>query len=1071
MKILRVGAVFAIATLLSINVGISVSSASSTALTLDGVVRTVAADTVAETSAGPSFNGHSNDVYRQVLIVGDVTYVLKGKSAPKSNSHVQVTGTVVGNTIDATDIVTLGSVAGISSSGTTRVLAMLVEWPGNLRDTMTQATASSQLFTDTNGWYREASYGALGQTGATTPWLSIAGPTSITQCYAEFTTIMAQAKAAAQGAGYVLSDYENFIVYFPHCSGDSAGYAGWAYVGSSGVWLNGYLDRRVNVHEQGHNYGLWHSHSNMCSSGGTTGTCTFLDYGDDYDAMGSSSYVGHFNGSQKTLLGWMSAHSTDFSGGGSATLAPMELNTPSSIIFVSVAGTNTQYWAEYRQPLGYDSALPAASTDGVLIHVSGTGSGSGDSGASLIDVRPSDGISTTTAALQAGQSWTSTEGITFTVGGVTSSGAVVTVSGGPTTQYPLTVSKTGPGSGSVTSSPGGISCGATCAANYSVGTSVTLTEVPTAGSTFTGWSAPCTGTGTSCTIAMTAAQSVTASFAGSATTTYQESAAHYTGTWTTSTCTCFSGGTTKYAKLAGATASFTFTGSSVSFLSERKNDRGSFKVYLDGVYKTTVSNYITTASQNAVAVWTKGFTTPGTHTLKILVVGTPGHPRVDVDAFTVTTAGTPSTSDWSAYMRNPAHTSGSFGDSTITTTNATSLSAKWRFTPGTYFDASPTVVGNMVYIAGRNAVFYALNATTGVTVWSKQLDKGSSAYCPAKGSIGTATVDAGVVYAPGAHYLYALDAMTGAQKWKTAIGPATTAGSGLYLNWASPTVAGGRIFMGLAANCERLLIRGGVISLSEATGAVQHTYYTVPTGKIGGSVWSSEASDGQTVWATTGNPDPNGTTIDDSYSIFRLDAASLTKLDKWTVPAGQAQDLDFGSSPTLFSNAANTTKLVGACNKNGILYVFNQSNLAAGPLWSRAVAGSEINGTGFCITSPVWDYSSRKLYVATQTQTFGAGTNGAVYELDPDNGTVLWQTTLACGVTGTPVINGLTHLLAVGQANCPSGTAPSVKLFNETTGQLLATIPARGNVFAQPVFANGHLYIADEGGSLTSYAP
>jgi len=63
----------------------------------------------------------------------------------------------------------------------------------------------------------------------------------------------------------------------------------------------------------------------------------------------------------------------------------------------------------------------------------------------------------------------------------------------------------------VTSSPAGINCGATCSANYSSGTQVTLTETPSGGSTFTGWSGACSGTG-SCVVTMNSAQSVSAAF-------------------------------------------------------------------------------------------------------------------------------------------------------------------------------------------------------------------------------------------------------------------------------------------------------------------------------------------------------------------------------------------------------------------------------------------------------------------------------------------------------------------------------------------------------------------------------
>jgi peptidoglycan/xylan/chitin deacetylase (PgdA/CDA1 family) len=86
--------------------------------------------------------------------------------------------------------------------------------------------------------------------------------------------------------------------------------------------------------------------------------------------------------------------------------------------------------------------------------------------------------------------------------------------GGSSTTYALTVTKSGTGSGTVTSSTGGINCGATCSASYTSGAAVTLTAAAASGSTFGGWSGACTGTGT-CTVTMTAARSVTATFTGS----------------------------------------------------------------------------------------------------------------------------------------------------------------------------------------------------------------------------------------------------------------------------------------------------------------------------------------------------------------------------------------------------------------------------------------------------------------------------------------------------------------------------------------------------------------------------
>ncbi|MCA9578451.1 MAG: hypothetical protein KC668_23625 [Myxococcales bacterium] len=78
-------------------------------------------------------------------------------------------------------------------------------------------------------------------------------------------------------------------------------------------------------------------------------------------------------------------------------------------------------------------------------------------------------------------------------------------------QYTLTVTKPGNGAGTVSSTPAGISCGASCSGSYAHGTMVMLTATPSTGSDFTGWGGACSGT-TSCMVTMDQAQSVTATF-------------------------------------------------------------------------------------------------------------------------------------------------------------------------------------------------------------------------------------------------------------------------------------------------------------------------------------------------------------------------------------------------------------------------------------------------------------------------------------------------------------------------------------------------------------------------------
>ncbi|HTJ44209.1 MAG TPA: InlB B-repeat-containing protein [Kofleriaceae bacterium] len=79
------------------------------------------------------------------------------------------------------------------------------------------------------------------------------------------------------------------------------------------------------------------------------------------------------------------------------------------------------------------------------------------------------------------------------------------------TTYTLTANVAGNGSGSVSSSPSGISCPGTCSSSYAYNTVVTLTASASTGSQFTAWSGACAGSG-SCVVTMSQAQNVTATF-------------------------------------------------------------------------------------------------------------------------------------------------------------------------------------------------------------------------------------------------------------------------------------------------------------------------------------------------------------------------------------------------------------------------------------------------------------------------------------------------------------------------------------------------------------------------------
>jgi trimeric autotransporter adhesin len=107
----------------------------------------------------------------------------------------------------------------------------------------------------------------------------------------------------------------------------------------------------------------------------------------------------------------------------------------------------------------------------------------------------------------------STGTITITDNGPTANNTqIINVTG--TGAAALTVAATGSGTGTVTSTPAGISCPTTCTATFTGNSHVTLTAVPGANSTFGAFSTNCVPNNTvsSCTVTMSAAETVTATF-------------------------------------------------------------------------------------------------------------------------------------------------------------------------------------------------------------------------------------------------------------------------------------------------------------------------------------------------------------------------------------------------------------------------------------------------------------------------------------------------------------------------------------------------------------------------------
>ena len=108
----------------------------------------------------------------------------------------------------------------------------------------------------------------------------------------------------------------------------------------------------------------------------------------------------------------------------------------------------------------------------------------------------------------------------------------------------------------------------------------------------------------------------------------------YGGSWSTTSAASASGGSYRSSSSAGATATLAFSGRAIGLVTTLLPTGGAVQVWVDGALAATIDTHADSTVYRQV-VFNRNWSSYGAHTIKLVVVGTAGHPAVALDAFEI----------------------------------------------------------------------------------------------------------------------------------------------------------------------------------------------------------------------------------------------------------------------------------------------------------------------------------------------------------------------------------------------------------------------------------------------------
>jgi polyvinyl alcohol dehydrogenase (cytochrome) len=463
--------------------------------------------------------------------------------------------------------------------------------------------------------------------------------------------------------------------------------------------------------------------------------------------------------------------------------------------------------------------------------------------------------------------------------------------------------------------------------------------------------------------------------------------------------------------------------------------------------------------------------------------------------------------DWPMFGQNVQNTANAVAGSVK---DPSQLSVKWVFTTGGDVSARPAVANAVVYVPDWGGNIWAVDAKKGTKVWGHQLsDFGVAAHTNSRT---TPAVSDGKVYigTQEGGWVIAVDAKKGTLVWKTQLEPsdpfAIVTASPVVVRGTVYTGVASTEESAVAFGAPCCGSRGSVVALDAATGAIKWKTYTVPAGYVGGGVWGSNLvvdSARGAVFAGTGNnythpTDPayvaciagggsaaQCSSPDDHVdSIIALDMNTgklrwasrqtnwnqpfvVNGTDDWNVacfvppftacPSSPGPDYDFASAPNLITYTAadgSSRTILGAGQKSGIFYAFDPDT--GSTLWRTQV------GPGSSLGGMEWGSASdgKRIYVSI-ANFYGiptsVGSGGSWSALDPATGQILWQVGEPSGsIALGPVTVSGGAVYVPSMAGTPG--APSMLALDAATGQTLWSFAAGSSVVSGAAIVDGVVY-------------